>query len=829
MKPKFLAVTVWLITMRMLSFAQSDSSFLSRAINSLKNYSETNPVEKAYLQLDKPYYAAGDDIWFKAYVVAGSKHLLSGISGILNVELTGSKGIVSQYIKLPLVNGLTWGDFKLSDTLKEGRYRIIAYTNWMRNAGTGFFFDKVINIGNAAPGKIINSHQSALIPKKPVPIDAKSTGNKTDIQFFPESGNLVYGITSKVAFKAIGDNGLGKDIKGTIIDDQNKEITKLSSIHLGMGVFSLLPVLGRTYKAVVDFPDGSQRTIDLPAPLIKGYVMQIDNSNPASLRLQIEASVEMLKENGGAGINLVAQSGGEVYFAAQSKSMSSIFTAEIPKSKFPTGIVQFTLFSSAGEPLNERLVFIKRNDLLNLSVTPAIPTFTTRQKVDVTLNVKNGEGKAAIGNFSVSVVDETKVPAGETAEGSILSSLLLTSEIKGFIEKTNYYFTDTSRHAGEDLDVLMLTQGYHRFQWKQILAGAVVSVYQPENSLEITGRLKTLGGKPVIKGKVSLLSSESGFFTLDTVSDEKGNFSFKNLQFNDTTKFVVQSKTSKDSKHIKVELDNPTAVSVAAGDLPVTDLDVKDSLSTYLVNSKKKRDKEIQYGVGGNSTVLKEVKIIAKKPVITNSANLNGAGNADQVFIFKDNDLNCGTIAECLIGKLTGVIFLYDQDKYCYFPCMYQDSKLVKMTIELDGMKIEAETLATIPAGSVESIEVLRSGGLTSVYGSDGYNGLILVNTKKGGYAVGNNSTPNIITYKGKGYYKAREFYSPQYDNPKTNPELADLRSTIYWNPNVVTDKDGNASFNYFNAGTKGVYRMVIEGIDINGNLASLIYRYKVE
>ncbi len=125
MKPKFLAVTVWLITMRMLSFAQSDSSFLSKAINSLKNYAGINPVEKVYLQLDKPYYAAGDDIWFKAYVTTGSKHLLSEISGVLNVELTDNKGAVSQFIKLPLVNGLTWGDNSVHQLDAQRRNRIL--------------------------------------------------------------------------------------------------------------------------------------------------------------------------------------------------------------------------------------------------------------------------------------------------------------------------------------------------------------------------------------------------------------------------------------------------------------------------------------------------------------------------------------------------------------------------------------------------------------------------------------------------------------------------------------------------------------------------------
>jgi hypothetical protein len=131
------------------ALAQTDTAFLTHAIQALNSYAATKPIEKVHLQMDKPYYAAGDDIWFKAYVTTGSKHRLSAISGVLNVEFINNNGFVEQYIKLPMVNGLTWGDFKLPDTLSEGRYRIRAYTRFMRNADTEYFFDKTITIGNA--------------------------------------------------------------------------------------------------------------------------------------------------------------------------------------------------------------------------------------------------------------------------------------------------------------------------------------------------------------------------------------------------------------------------------------------------------------------------------------------------------------------------------------------------------------------------------------------------------------------------------------------------------------------------------------------------------
>src|SRR5207253_2009423 len=106
----------------------------------------TNTIEKVYLQLDKPYYAAGDNMWFKAYVTANNKP--STLSGTLNVELIDNRDSVKHRIKLPINDGITWGDFSLPDTLHAGSYRVVAYTNWMRNAGADYFFDRTIAIGN---------------------------------------------------------------------------------------------------------------------------------------------------------------------------------------------------------------------------------------------------------------------------------------------------------------------------------------------------------------------------------------------------------------------------------------------------------------------------------------------------------------------------------------------------------------------------------------------------------------------------------------------------------------------------------------------------------
>ena len=150
------------------------------------------------------------------------------------------------------------------------------------------------------------------------------------------------------------------------------------------------------------------------------------------------------------------------------------------------------------------------------------------------------------------------------------------------------------------------------------------------------------------------------------------------------------------------------------------------------------------------------------------------------------------------------------------------------MKIMLDGVLISADVMNTIAPETVESVEVLRSSEFTSIYGNDGHSGLILINTKKGGSSEAG-SNHNIVNYMPKGYYKAREFYAPRYDKAKIKIPAPDLRSTVYWNPNVPTDKDGKTSVEYFNTDAKGLFKILIEGIDSNGNLGRLVYHYRVE
>ena len=889
--------------MGLLAFTYFDNDILQKAVTRLAEWSAQQPVEKVYLHLDKPYYAIGDDIWFKAYITVGGKHELSGLSKILNVELINDRDSIKKAIKLPVTAGVTWGDFKLTDSLTEGNYRIRAYTNWMRNAGEEYFFDKTIQVGNSISNDVFtkvnytystqkdHEHVDAVITytdlqgkplegrevsyavelsfrqvargkgvtdsegnitvsfnnnmptllksghiKTAVKLDAKqsivkvipikASSQKTDVQFFPEGGTFVSGLRNRVAFKVVGADGLGVDIKGTVVDNDEQKVADIVTQHLGMGFFAITPQAGKTYRAKLTYPDGSEGTVALPKPTDQGYVLSVNNTyDPENVVVKISTNEAAFQANQNSEISLLVQSGGNVIYTAKTKLADPVLSTKIPRSRFPSGIAQFTLFSATGEPLNERVILIQNPDQLNVVLNTEKATYAPREKVKLNVSAQTRDGQPTVGSFSVSVINESKVPVNEVNESTIFSNLLLTSDIKGYVEQPNYYFTNVNDKTRADLDVLMMTQGYRRFEWKKLMIGNLAPLaFQPEKSLDVSGHVKTSGGKPVAKAKVTIFSTSGGMFLLDTVTDDQGAFAFRNLVFRDSVKFVVQARNAKGGKYVEIELDNvPPQIVTANKNAADVEVNVNTSLMPYLLNSKTQYDDFLKYGMVNKTIMLRGVTITEKKQSIApNSDNLNGPGNADQV-ITSDKLEACATLTQCLLGRANFITF---RNGMAYS----SRSPNTPMLVVLDGMSMPDFNLDDLSPSDVSSVEVLRTVAYAAIYGSQASGGVLIITTKRGPDGRTYNSyAPGITTYYPKGYYQARKFYEPKYDDPKTNIRIADLRTTIFWEPNIITAKDGTASVSFFNADGKGTYKATIEGIDATGNIGRQVFRYKVE
>lgn len=672
------------------------------------------------------------------------------------------------------------------------------------------------------------------------PIKISST--QSDIQFFAESGNLVNGIASRVAFKATGTDGLGLNIKGTIVDGDNNQITKLETLHAGMGSFLITPMAGKTYTANIVFDGGATKSIALPKALDQGYVFSVDQTKD-SVRLRINTSTTLLPSH----INLVAHTGGEVIFSSGINIRTPVTSVWLEKKAFRTGIAQFTLFNTAGEPLNERVAFIRNHDQLSLDIKTAKADYNSKEKVEIELAARDSKDRGTAGNFSVAVIDESKLPFDEANESTIFSNLLLTADLKGYIEQPNYYFTKSGEQVDKALDNLMLTQGYRRFTWKQLDTLAEGKPQYPAEKLGtvISGRVMTLGvkPKPVANANVSMVALRAGLLK-SAKANADGYFSFEPIFITDSIKFTIQARTAKGSDKVKLQLDTIAGATVNHNPNQANaNLNIHSTIKQYLDAGKKQDDVYEKLGLPNKVHRIKEVKIRAQKKPQMSSTQIAMQGilqvpeeSVDKVYKIPQPEL-CANLGLCLQGVLPRVEFvprevsrgLY-QRFFPLFP-MYRDAgQLTSINIVVDGVKVaddiekgELFNDGTLDATDVVKIEVVHANmALKAILGGP----TVLIFTNRG--MVQKFYNPSITNLNIKGYNKVREFYEPKYDNPKVNTQQPDLRTTVYWSPYLKTNAEGKTKFSFYNADGPGSYKVVIEGINADGQLGRQTYRYTV-
>jgi hypothetical protein len=243
-KPKHLFYLLILLPFFLLVGFTRDPGVLQSILKKMQAYHAEYTQEKVYLHFDKPFYVAGDNVWFKAYLVEASLHTLDSSSRVAYVELINDSKAILQRKVLYISNGVTYGDFQLPDSLTQGKYVIRAYTNYMKNVGEDFFFIREFSILKNMQGE--EQVASTLIKFNP---------DSIALQFFPEGGNLVAcGTANRIAFKALSPDGKGIAVEGEIVDESNTVITPFQAQHDGMGMVRLNPVVGKTYSARITKP-----------------------------------------------------------------------------------------------------------------------------------------------------------------------------------------------------------------------------------------------------------------------------------------------------------------------------------------------------------------------------------------------------------------------------------------------------------------------------------------------------------------------------------------------------------------------------------------------
>ena len=768
----------------------------------LRNNNNYKPIEKVYLHLDKNTVSVGDDIWISAYTVIGANHYQSNASKIIYVDLISPENKIVLSKRLLIDNGKGKGNIEIPKKLKSGVYQIRSYTQWMRNYDSDFFYKKNI--------KILNSKNNTETINNATPT--------IDLQFFPEGGNSIVGINSKLAFKAINNNGIEVDVKGKIIDSKGKNIANFKSLFQGAGFISFKPQPNEKYFAVLE----NKTTYPITKIAKKGYSMLVNNINKKSVKIKIQASKELLTKP----FYVIGTIRNNKYYQGKFDfGGKSLVSLEIPKNKLPSGVLTITVFDYTMKPWAERIVFVNKKESLVINTKIDKKKFKAKEPIKIDIKVSDIEGKPISTNLSLSVTDINKYKKNDN-DRSITSYLLLESDIKGQIKDPSFYFNKNNKATKHKLDLIMLTNGWRRFNW---MNNKNKNTYKFEKGTTLTGQAKAMNNK-VLKNtllKIIAINKEK-VQTFTTTTDVNGKFKIEKFNFTDSTKVIFNLPSNKKNPlNVRVKLD------------PSKSLNKSLPASNYFnYTSSKLSNKEITYSqeilkrkildsisnidlfTDTETTLLNEVIVIGKVKKKTNvTPSLYGI-KPDAVIYPKTNT---GESIVEIISSLPGILAKNKKKKIGFDPkaLHIRGSKGSPLWI-IDGVQVQLLGYSSTPdinINDIERIEVIKSAAKSAIYGPNGRNGVILIYTKKA--QSGRSKKVFSSEFNIVGYEKSKEFYSPKYINK--NISKKDSRTTLYWNPLIKTDKKGNASILFYNSDSAKNIQIVIESLSKFGVPGSYI------
>ncbi|MDR2840225.1 MAG: TonB-dependent receptor plug domain-containing protein, partial [Paludibacter sp.] len=827
------------------------------------------PQEKLYLHTDKPYYSAGETIWFSAYLLNAATHLPDTQSRYVYVELIDAGNSLIQRIKIRKDSISFGGRIELPPETPPGIYSLYAYTHWMQNAPADFFFKKSLFIGNSIDDRInlsaqfdklkdgklpvtltfTNQLNAALSSKtieleysweKPrktytvhsdnngvINLQLPNTANLANQQFISVKINQDENNYNRKIFLPQAENQFDLQFfpeSGTFLDNQMQIIGFKAIGSNGLSV----EVTGKIYNnqdiEILDF-----------ASVHNGMGRMALNTSPAESYYAIAKIADgtakrfELPKTQSAGVALhLAYYRNNVLFQVTNQSSTptdSLFllvhsrgvvitafpltAAEgaLPETILPAGIVSFAIVDSLQNTYCERLYFSRNFQIPDISMSSDKNSYAKRQKAVLNFNISDPTGKPATGSFSISITD-SKTVKGDTSGINIQNYLLLQSDIKGYIEKPNDYFADNSLHTREKTDILMLTQA-----WKRFSTANIVAKKYPENEtyLElgqtVSGRVYNIFGKGVKKHPVIMfMGYKNQIATTDT--DDEGKFILQGIEFPDSTKIILKAK-SKAIVDVGIESDIeifPTNLF----DFPHQQKINNEILDYYLQISEEK-----YYAEGGMHLInLSGITVTAKKPRDTQEAFY--ASMASTEITAEKIEEWPGLQIFDLLGMIAGI-----QVNGQEISIRGGGTPL----FVIDGVETQSpDDVYFLNPSDVQSIFVYKGIEASMMFGSRASNGAIAIMLKRGAAATNNKESSSLTHITPLGFQKPAQFYVPKYDVDSIYKQATpDLRTTIYWNPAITSDSAGQVSVSFFTADKNNDYDITLEGITNEG----LICRFR--
>jgi hypothetical protein len=774
----------------------------SQEIDSMMSvYAELAPKEKIHVHFDRDIYNPEETIFYKVYLLSGNQ--LSELSKNMYVEWYDTTGTLIKQTIAPLFLSGAAGSFEIPKGYKGNYVRLRAFTRWMLNEeNETAVYEKLIplNLGNTTTQKL--------------------NINKTNLSLFPEGGYLVEGISSRVAFKATNSNGLPVKVSGFVRNAKNEVIDSIITIHDGMGLFLLNPAKGEQYR--VEWTDEFKQKYTTPITQIQptGVVMLVRTTNDkAAITIQRSPNTSGDLQQ----YTLMVHMNQEPLFKVAIKMTErTLQRAEIPIDQMPTGILQFTLFNAALQPVAERIIFVNNHlHEFNAKVNPIYTSIEKRAKNSLDIVITD----TAVSNLSVSIID-AGIAAPERT--NIYTDFLLSNEIKGYIHNPAYYFTSDADVVTSKLDLVMMTSGWRRYNWDKLKAGILpVIKYLPETeNMRISGNvfgMKDIGAQQLVLNSILLGKDSSKQFLFFPVNKD-GSFTQPDIFFYDTAKVYYNFNSSvKGADRLQVKFDNGFfrrengyKTSAFTG---VTVFPDADSLWRVRMNyflAEQERIKKLQESANLQEVIVKtKVKTPLQQMDEKYARGLFAGSDAYSFDLINDKFVPID-IFSYLQGRVPG---LQISGSGGQTSLTWRGST---PSLFLDEMPTDVNMISGLPVQQVAYIKVFRPPFFGAIGGGAG--GAIAVYTRRG-----NDGKKEDYSGKGMnfislaGFSRFKEFYNPVYDKNNNSLET-DVRNTLYWNPNIFTNKRSpRFKIDFYNNDVSKKLLLVLEGINADGKMTRVV------
>lgn len=783
----------------LLFFSKTQGQTLDSVLNI---YDEQYPHEKIHVHFDRTIYNTGETIFFKLYLLTGIEW--TSLSKNVYVVFYDDNGKFLKETVSPLFQSSSKGSFDIPQDYNGAYIHIKAYTRWMLNDDSVFAYERniPINIGMASKQK-------------------KAVNQFTKVEVFPEGGVLVNDLKSKVAFKATNTAGAPVFVKGLLVNNKNKVLDTLKVLHDGMGYFILKPNAGESYQLNWTDENGQKGTSNIMPANESGVVMNV--------KMDIDKAIVFVERNMVVPDNfkkmrLLVHQNQHLIYTVQFKGEERLAQkASLPIDELPTGVVQFSLFTDDWLPIAERIVLVNnRLHEFNAQVNIQISNLNKRGKNVLELYVKD----TTMANMSMSITDASVVLPEQQ---NIYADFLLSNDIRGKIYNPAYYFSSDADSIAAHLDLVMLTNGWRKFDWEKIKNKVLPTTLYPKETdlMKIGGKVYSNTASRVGDGlllNLIIQAKDSSKKLLFLPIGMDGGFEDKNAFFNDTSKiyYSVNGKTKNSSFVVRFENgllnQNFKKLNLAADgfDNSWSDSFAREKLNSILLEQERQKKYLASLTLSEvvvRSRIKSPVQILDEKY----TTGLFAGGDAISFDLSADaNVIASIDILTYLQAKVPGLaITTGGSQASATWRGSNTDFFLNEINTTIDQVR-------NLSISDISYIKALRPPFFGSVGGGSG--GAIAIYTKRGANNKGGNDNKKGIEYAVLGGYSVfKEFYNPNYDKQTENFEM-DNRATIYWNPYLLTNKKSSrVRIEFFNNDISKRLQIVLEGINANGRLARVV------